>query len=409
MSSRILLCLLTPLFFLCVSCNKVSPDEAYAQRLNMRGTKKTGSQYKGISARNTVQIESSLIEGRPTSLKAVPMQIGDREDLSKIYFLDEAHGWVGGRNALYSTIDSGNTWGKVKIDIPPQADVAAIVFTNLSVGWVALQRHATNTLDYQENRFWLMQTKDGGNSWQIEKEEPEAIITNVAFVNEQEGWLTCSKYIGLAPLRSVHLVFHTFDQGLHWADVSEELNRVAKNNQGIINDIITDIKPDGSQAAMCLTGYGKMFRTTDGGRSWQQVGLIDDDWGWPRYEHFGFKQDGRVWVMGGADSSRGMWGMILEEQDNSWKKYKLNNVYFVDALFLSDNKTLACGATLSGESTESIPSQKHGVVLSSSDGGVTWSVVYSNSKVESINAFAVVGSKYIWAVGDGGMVIRIES
>jgi photosystem II stability/assembly factor-like uncharacterized protein len=331
------------------------------------------------------------------------------EDLSRIYFFDESHGWVGGRSALYRTDDGGKSWGKVDINIQQPVDVVAIFFINLSKGWIALQKREADILKQQDNQFWLLQTSDGGQTWELQHEEKGATITNVSFMNEQEGWLTCERFVGLGPFRFVHLVFHTIDGGKHWVDVSQNLNYIAQNDQGIVNDVISDIKPDGPLSVTVLTGSGKIFKTEDGGQKWQQIGAVEDSWGWPWYERFGYKESGLLWVAGSVNSSRGMWGMILVAQKGIWTKYKLNEFYFADALFTSDHQVLACGSSLSDEGSGADSDQSHGIILYSSDSGYNWSIIYRNPQVKSVEALAAIDSDHVLAVGDGGIVVRLET
>ena len=89
---------------------------------------------------DVIKVRSILIEGQPASWKVEMTRVRGRESLKAIYFLDEAHGWAGGKDALYETLDGGLNWKRVKIEIPKNAKVASIFFTNHSRGWVVLQK-----------------------------------------------------------------------------------------------------------------------------------------------------------------------------------------------------------------------------------------------------------------------------
>jgi photosystem II stability/assembly factor-like uncharacterized protein len=357
---------------------------------------------------NIIEIESGFTKEKTSTWSVGVTRMSGGENLESIYFLDKMHGWIVGDRALYKTTNGGQTWEPIKIDVPQDAKLVNLFFVTPSTGWVVLQKQATDALHYQEYQFWLARTTDGGQTWQLQHEDKDSGVTRIFFVNEQEGWLTGVRYIGLSPLRFVHLILHTVDQGQHWTDVSGDLNRLASNERGMVNDFIADIKSEGPLNATVLTSEGKIFKADDGGQHWQILGSVHDDWGWPGYNRLGIKEDRHFWVAGGADSSRGMWGMLLVDQDKSWRKYKLRNVYFRDALFLSENQVLACGYIPSDENRATPNELTHGVILSSSDGGRNWSIIYRNAQIKSVKAFAAVDSNHIWAVGEGGLLLRLQ-
>jgi photosystem II stability/assembly factor-like uncharacterized protein len=323
------------------------------------------------------------------------------------FFLDRKNGWIGGRGALFRTFDGGASWKPVKIDIQADADVSAIHFVDPLVGWIALQRRATDILQYQNNHFWLFQTTDGGQTWRLQQDGLASRVTRVNFINEREGWFTGGRYLGLEPYRFVNLIFHTSDQGLHWTDVSEDLNRIAKSDQGVVNDLITDIKPEGSLAATILTISGKIFKTGNGGQSWEQMKVSASDWGWPTYNRLGLLAGGRLWFSGTADSSMGLWAILTVEENDRWIQNRLNSVYIADVLFISENQILACGSISRIDSPEN--GQRDGVVLYSSDAGRTWSIAYRTELVRKINALAVHDPKYAVAVGNNGLLLTLKA
>ena len=56
-----------------------------------------------------------------------------------------------------------------------------------------------------------------------------------------------------------------------------------------------------------------------------------------------------------------------------------------------------------------IPGKREAVVSYSSDGGVTWSLVYVNSSAKKINALGALDSNHFWAAGDGGLILRLTA
>lgn len=334
------------------------------------------------------------------------MRVVGREALDSVFFLDETRGWIVGGRALFKTVDGGNTWQRVTIDMPPYAEIVDISFVNPLLGWVALQKRVPDALSHEENEFWLMQTGDGGQSWRLQHQDQDVVVAHISFANEQEGWLTGIRYVGLGPLRFNFVVLHTSDQGRHWMEVSGELNRIAANDDGIVNDGIASIIPKGSLTATLLTNRGVIFKTIDGGQNWQQIEVIHGELPQTHICCFGVNEGEHLWLAGGAYSIEGVWGVLAVEQGNkSWTRYRLGGVYFADALFLSEQQVLACGSISTDENDLS---RRDGVVLYSSDGGRNWSIIYRNTQIRSINDLAVVNSTHVLAVGGGGSVIRLE-
>src|SRR3989442_3625703 len=100
-------------------------------------------------------------------------------------------------------------------------------------------------------------------------------------------------------------------------------------------------------------------------------------------------------------------GMVALKEGDSWKEYLLARVSFADVVFLSRDRILTCGSTTPNQ--HGYTEKREAVVSYSSDGGTTWSFIYHNPKASKINAFAVVDPDHIWAVGDGGLILRLTT
>lgn len=327
--------------------------------------------------------------------------------LEHLFFLDDSYGWAASKNAAYKTTDGGQSWEQVRVNLPAHAEITDINFVNTSLGWLAVERRAPDS-NYRENHFWIFQTRDGGQTWRVNYEDGSALAHRVSFIDEKNGWLLGVRYVGISPLRFNLLVLHTSDRGEHWTEVSDGLNRLAAEGQDSVNDWIAGVIPTDQSAATVLTLRGKIFRTTDGGRLWRWGANIEDE---PRQSGFGalgIKSDGRLSVAGGAYSDEGVGSVVLSQEDhNSWTRYSLGGVYFANVLFLQQNELLACGS-LPLDTTGRDLSRRGGVVLYSSDGGHTWSIIYRTEQVESINKLAAPDHKSVMAIGDGGLIVRLR-
>ena len=100
--------------------------------------------------------------------------------------------------------------------------------------------------------------------------------------------------------------------------------------------------------------------------------------------------------------------MFARLESNTWRKYKVGDVYLRDALFLSEDEVLACGRIYVEESGHPFSEKRDGVILFSSDGGQSWAVVYRSNKVSDVNGLSVVAPGNIVAVGNDGLVLRFR-
>ena len=263
--------------------------------------------------------------------------------------------------------------------------------------------------NYRENHFWAFQTQDGGQTWRLNYEDRESLASHISFVDEKNGWITGIKYVGISPLRFNLLVLHTADQGQHWVDVSEGLNRLAAEGQDSVNDWITGIVSTDHSTTTILTLRGKVFQTSNQGWQWRQVAHISDEPPQMCICNLGIKRDGHLWVAGGAYSDEGIGSIIVSEKSkDSWTRYRLGGVYLTDLVFIQEDKLLASGS-LPTDKAERDLSQREGVILYSPDGGSTWSIIYRNEDVKNINKIAAISSTDIIAVGDKGLIVRLQS
>jgi len=352
-----------------------------------------------------IHVKTVLSKAELSSWKVDETRPIDQKALRSVFFIDEMHGWVGGTGTLYRTVDGGKTWLGVDIGVSKAAFVTKFLFTNLAEGWAVAQEESSDPLTYHDNHFWLLRTGDGGRTWTTQLDSEDSVVNQIRFANEREGWLVGIKYTGLKPLRGHDFIFHTVDLGKHWLDVSEPLNRML--NDMPIKVEFTDIMPEGPQTASVLLPTGSVFKTDDAGLSWRQQNGIIDDFTYVCSCQIGVTDNQRVWVGGWKDDRKSVLGMVALKEGDSWKEYLLAGVSFSDILFLSRDRILTCGSTTPNQ--QGYTEKRQAVVSYSSDGGATWSFVYRNPKASKISALAVVDRDHIWAVGDGGLILRLTA
>jgi len=203
------------------------------------------------------------------------------------------------------------------------------------------------------------------------------------------------------------MILHTSDQGRSWTDLSAELNRIAADDTGMVNDELVDILQQGSAGAVVLTSRGMIFKTSNGGQSWSKIGFIPGEPESTCICRLGIKEDEQFWLAGGAyEIGKGMWGMLAVEQPNLWKRYRLGSAYFKDALFLSKSHAFTCGS-IPLDKAEAAGDRTAGVILHSADGGRLWTALYLNKHIKTINALSATDPNSIWAVGEDGLIVHL--
>jgi photosystem II stability/assembly factor-like uncharacterized protein len=352
---------------------------------------------------------SKLNDPKPALFDVQESTLRGLEDARAVFFTDDAHGWVGG-SKLYKTDDGAQTWKEIKLAVSPNADVQQILFLNRSLGWVLLTKRTRPYVpDSGQYEVWLLHTKDGGQSWSLQYHDTQASVTQIAFSDEQNGWLTGLKYHGTKGVTYSHLALRTSNQGERWLDISEGLNRIRSDRKDVfgqpVNDGVMGIVPEGTLAADVITARRRVFKTADGGKTWRQTADLGEDPGQAGITRFE-KNESYLWIAGGFDDDEGIGGSLTtNEPDNAWVSHGLDGTFFADAISLSPREFLACGYIK--DSKKGVELQD-GVIVYSADGGRNWAVVYRNAKVKKISVLARVGSELVWAVGEHGLILKLK-
>jgi photosystem II stability/assembly factor-like uncharacterized protein len=175
---------------------------------------------------------------------------GTTVDLWKIFFVDATHGWAtGGRtgskwhSVMLATNDGGTSWKTLSNE--SDLTLHDVTFVDECRGW---------GLDMRKRK--VVHTNDGGQTWTTQV-ELEKSYDSMFFLNSDEGWL-----VGEA-------VVHTNDGGQAWnvqtADEFAYSLRKAIFADNLRGWAIGDSKE----------GKPSVFRTSDGGSTWQ---IVSNNW-----------------------------------------------------------------------------------------------------------------------------------
>ncbi len=232
------------------------------------------------------------------------VDVGQADDLKRIYFLNDSLGWVFGKSGvIYRTADGGKNWQKQYSGT--DYEIKQIQFANAIDGWAVARKEST------ELTMFLL-TRDGGDHWTEIPRGASAPVDKFWFLNDLEGWA----------IDYDNNIIHTTDRGWHW-----EIQRSGTNSafvsihfvdplhgwaagDGIVhtndggatwNYQIPSANQDGAKyfdqvyfsdsSHGWALGFFRVLFTTDGGKTWAP---ISDDWRLPTFDKAVKEQQARV-------------------------------------------------------------------------------------------------------------------
>ena len=265
-----------------------------------------------------------------------------------------------------------------------------ISFINDQVGWV-----------YGFNTF--LKTDDGGRSWYSQSgnsallagnENLNFIIKALDFVNEKVGWIITRLY---DPNIKITILQKTEDGGNTW-DVIDSPFDLSVTDEG---DYLISAVDDSTVYACRYDGHTnatRIIKTTDTGSTWQDVSPPKTD---REYYSAWFKDTqcglfiGSVIFKDGTAYWPGQ-GITLKTDNGgqSWKEKEIPEFEEIhDLQFINDSTCFFIGQQ---SDTSSIFDNY--VLCKSTDTLNTWSKVYQDSALRSIESFFCLDETIIWAI-----------
>ncbi|MES2764233.1 MAG: YCF48-related protein [Bacteroidota bacterium] len=171
------------------------------------------------------------------------------ENMSGIFFADKNNGWAfGSGNTFLRTTNGGASWSSLR---PKDKNISLqnMYFANAQAGWL---------VEVTKPLLSLLQTNDGGTTWNKIYSDSIATLTNLRFFDTQNGIAVRQKKIG-----GVQTIITTSNGGKKWDSVysmeegifSYQMNFTSRFNGWLV----------GSK--------GLLLHTADGGKTWKQSAI----------------------------------------------------------------------------------------------------------------------------------------
>ncbi len=151
-----------------------------------------------------------------------------------------------------STFRSHNPPGWYQVQLPVNGIIKDIKFIDKNTGWVAVDRLLINN-----DTSYILNTTDSGESWRVQFRGAPFSINIVDFVDENTGYAGGTSLNGKFMMR-------TTNGGENWTTIFDELGIEVSDLDFVDSEFGWYCEDD------FLFGGG-VFRTTDGGNTWQRL------------------------------------------------------------------------------------------------------------------------------------------
>jgi len=327
-------------------------------------------------------------------------------DINKIHFTDEDHGWVVGVQGLkMHTNDGGDTW---HVDNVETYSDLTVHFLNSNIGWIFGQDT-------------ILKTSDGGSTWVPVDYQGEYSFSDMSFTDQDKGWAISDKQI-----------YFTEDGVGSWT-----LKYNGYSNQGGRLYSICFVNDSTGYASGYRHNYGTgqhrtiLLATDDAGETWTEPISVNCENYPDRRSVIFFVNENEGWLGGPG-------GLIRHTSDggNTWQTQTPGSVYHIHDLFMINplNGFYVCETghiyktsngginwTYVHDEPEFTPNSIHftsetngfiagrdGKILHANDGGLSWNHLsnYPGITNKKLEDGYFVDQETGWAVGNDGIIIH---
>ena len=305
-----------------------------------------------------------LLACHRASAATFPETFQDDAELTDVFFVDRANGWiVGDRGSVFSTRDGGSSWQRQTTPITSRLE--SVYFVDQQHGWIVGGDLTPYT---HTSRGVLLRTRDGGQTWQEIDRHVVPWLLGVRFFDEKNGYA----YGHSSPAYPSGIVT-TRDGGSTWTA-----------SRGRVVGLCADASLGAGRRGLFIDFFGNIVRTDSGGDR-RVVQQSEQD----RFRRVLMTPSGRAIACGNT-------GLVRRSLDvgATWSTPRIHGEKMA-----ANFNTIAVGRTrawLAGSPGTSI--------LRSDDGGSTWRT-FATGQTAPLNSVHFVDDNFGWAVGAFGTVL----
>ncbi|PJB55142.1 MAG: hypothetical protein CO098_17870 [Bacteroidetes bacterium CG_4_9_14_3_um_filter_41_19] len=258
-----------------------------------------------------------------------------------LHFINNSTGFIGNTRSTfyYRTDNNGQSWEQVTINpVIEHFEITSILFLDENTGIIA-----GDVSTMSNNRYQLLKTEDGGNTWIEVYSDPFNYVHQLYFFNEDIGFAVGPRVM------YDNMMLRTMDGGTTWQECSMPQNTRSLNSTLFLDE----------NTGFCVGTHGQILSSLDGGENWEiqyQSACRAD-----KINDAQIIGDSVVFLAttgyGGGVTS----GSIYKSTDfgNSWQNV-VSSGSFYSICFLSPQLGFA------------LSSYGNAVISKTSDGGATW-------------------------------------
>lgn len=282
--------------------------------------------------------------------------------LYEVDFIDSCYGWaVGTGGEIINTIDGGNSWQKQNSSTTNW--LRQVEFWNKDIGWIVGFGGI------------VLRTTNGGLFWDKRIVSSDYYLEESSFINTQKGWA-----VGWSWNADTGIVLSTTNGGLGW------VNRTPSNIGRLFGVYFIDsLKGWIASGGGAVFDIGEVYKTVDGGITWTlQISKPDDAFG-----KIIFVDSLTGWIA----SNNGL--LKTTDGGNNWEYKEVFKDFDVIWSFTFYNRNRGWANGLQGR------------FASTTDGGENWVTEPSRTSF-TLYDVDFINENFGWSVGDFGIILHTK-
>ena len=368
---------------------------------------------QGISE-NWENSEGIVLEDKKSKWKVTKNLVGNSFPILSLFFLDDNNGWAGSKNYIYKTIDSGKNWESIPISFIGDADVKSLYFTDVSRGWIVLQRNGSKFSYSEEDKIDVFRTEDGGRNWELSYTENSVVLTDTHF-SDTAIWIVGKKFIGYSPLRLEPLIVRYIDETKEWKNISNSVKDIFTEKESLdyTFPILEAVTTTNLNCIAVITNKVSLIQSCNNGDDWQLTDVYENKVPQIGINKFGFEKD-YLWILEAAGGVEGTVSRLitvpLRDQREKVKITALKDVYLNYGYWITSQEFIACGTRNRNKFNKIHDTNdivKNDVILLTQDGGKTWDEIYKSPNNTKFNLCFITNINLIWIIDENSHVKKI--